>query len=119
MATNEKLQELVEDIRAKTELGKLKWSETAEPDEFIAVLTGAKFVVKSILSNEVDPQDGQPYQDPSLEIHRREDDALLLKITSSNEIPWQLLSNIHQSARHRALGVDDAVDEVLGALKQL
>jgi hypothetical protein len=118
MATNDKLKELVEDIRLATEEGKLKWSETAEPEEFVAVLAGANFFVKTRLVTGMD-DDGDEYERPQLELHRRADDALLLTISPGPQIQWNVLKEIFASARHRALGIDDAVDEVLSALKHL
>jgi hypothetical protein len=96
--------QFIERLIASTKKGKLNWTATATPYEFVAALGGKYFVTlkQSLLPVNVAP-------DFSLNLDSQ-DGENILKL-DSNDYPD--LEQLHEHARRRVFKVDEAIDEIL------
>jgi hypothetical protein len=117
MAAAEKYQKLVERLVHKTDAHELDWKEkeTAEPDSF-----QVSFANYSIILSELYPRGGDT-PDYIVSILNSEgtliepfSDVFMLNATGGDY--YSILSGLYRDARRKALGVDNALDEILNEL---
>jgi hypothetical protein len=108
MAINEKLTQLVDAVYEKTKSGELVWETTSVPFKF--QVSFAKYSV-TILS--------QGAGATRLELHN-DQGALIEEVSPSDTSAAQdaILYRLYELARRQALGVDEAIDELLTELSK-
>ena len=88
-------------------------------NEFVSVMPGGKFTIKAVGHTDFG-YDNEPDGNACLLLCRRADDLQLLKITGSSPGVFQgKLDRIYLLAREKALGIDDAVDEIIAGLDEI
>jgi hypothetical protein len=108
MATKERLAEIAKLLFENTVAGKIPWEKSSTKDEFQAPF-GAKYIVVIKGSSDypyltILDQDGDTVED--------------LSFTAAREADVQVeLRQLYQGARRKALGSDEAVDEILRELR--
>jgi hypothetical protein len=108
--------ELLAQIFAKTQSGKLAWEPTAQEGIFVVPLKG-KYTLKAFPSTDYlsTPEGSGP---PSFTLY--EGNEMLLDATYKIEgVPEQGLRELYEMVRRRALRVDKKLDDILSDLKNL
>src|SRR5437764_653182 len=102
---------LVQRLNRKTREGKIAWEETSEEDVFQAVFPDYSVAIF--------PRNN----DYVLQVFNSEgkllvelDDVELDNITPENVNMYEEMQELHENARHEALDVDDAIDDLLTQL---
>jgi hypothetical protein len=107
MPLNEKLVQLLRIIHGKTKNGELVWEKTANSSEFQVA-----FAKNSITIG------GAAGITPTLRIFNEEGNLLEeIGVLTTSGTERDLLKEVWELARRRALGVDQAIDELLAELK--
>jgi len=119
MNTDEKLHALAERLLNKTLEGSLVWEKTVTANAFQAAFPASTIKIAEYSSDE--PDEGPYYE---LSIHNEKGrqienttDHALEKISGGKS--FGIFSNLYREARRRALGVDEALDDLLGQLNDL
>ena len=117
----EKLWNLVTRLLQKTRLGELNWEATAE--RTVYQLSFPKYTVRlweAASQQDVEANDFviAVYNEMGKQIEKASDVALADATGSSDVSAFQAMKELHDLARHRALGVDDALDSLLSSLDE-
>jgi hypothetical protein len=106
----QKIAQLVKRLADQTAAGLIAWQPTAVDDMFMV-----SFPKYSVSIQPTTDQEGVPF----IEITVRDGEGRVLESVNDGDLdifvekPYQLLSDMHASARRQALGVNQAIDELL------
>ena len=114
MNTEEKLLILLKKLHENTVAGKLDWTITTQKDVFQAAFP-SHTVRLSSEGSEYEPDDVIHILDEAGNIIERTSDPELTMLFKDAR-PFDLMKNLYSLARRRALGVDSALDSLLGEL---
>jgi hypothetical protein len=116
MNTDEKLLELAERLLKKTQNGSLIWERTAAFNVFQSAFPNSTIKIAEYQSTE--PEEGPEYGLSIYNEHGNQientTDHTLSKMSHGRS--FAVFSALYREARRRALGVDEAVDDLLGQL---
>lgn len=117
MSTEEKVLKLVERLYAKTEAGEIPWERTSARGVFQVAFPS--YTVKlSSRPNDENPESPDyivSILDESGVVIERATDIELQKVAIDLKV-FQMMDDLYTTARRRALGVDSALDSLLGEL---
>lgn len=104
---------LLREIVAKTHDGRMEWEPTASASLFLSAIES--------YSLHVSKQEQGP-AGPYVRVVLKDEDGRMLLSFDSDEVDkqhGQLMNELYESARRKALRVDQAVDSILSMLKKL
>jgi len=104
-------------VLSKTRAGRIPWGPTAEESKFIAAI-GGQFVL-SISAEDSEDSYGQIVRRYSLILSDRNGVELTTVTNSDDGIAWQEIQELYETARRKALRVDEKIDNVLEVLSKL
>jgi hypothetical protein len=114
---DEKVVSLYQEVKSKTEQGRIPWEPTADEYVFIANVKG-KYVFEFRPYESLDEDTGEPQGSPSILFKDAERDLLLITSAEAN-VTWPEMYELYQRAKRQALRVNEKIDDVLGDIRNL
>jgi hypothetical protein len=119
MSTEEKLLKVVQRLYAKTKAGEIPWEKTSGKGIFQAAFPS--YVIKLSSRPNADNPEALDYiasvVDESGIVIERASDLDLSKVASEGGV-FSMMGELYTMARRQALGVDGALDSLLGELEK-
>ena len=118
--TYEKMSTLVQRLYKKTKKGEIDWEEITEPGIFMAALPGYAVFISRRSSSGSDSTFDQVGNDYVISINNL-DGRVIEEVTDVDlrlvwEHSYRDMGNLYEAARRKAMGVEEALDDILSEL---
>jgi hypothetical protein len=116
MTTEGRMLKLVQRLHAKTKAGEIQWERTSSRDTFQSAFPN--YVVRVFVRTE--PEESPDYyvairDQAGTLIEQASDEAIDMAVPNAKA--YDLMTDLYTMARRQALGVDKALDSLLGELE--